>query len=96
MVFTIFTEDQYQCVLEYTVSMNASYSEVEAASKSENFISWVVENATNIEVHSMSDFSSNDFAETIYTNGEGKLAMYYIATGEDAKLLPPYNEDEEY
>ena len=94
MVLYIYAEDQYQCVLEYTVTINASYSEIEAASKSENFISWVVQNASNIEIFSMSDFGSNDFAETIYTNGEGKLAMYNIATEEEAKLLPPYNEDE--
>ena len=89
MVFTIFVEDVSLCVIEYTVTMNASYSEIEEASKSKNFISWVVENATQIETFSMSDFSSNDFTETMHYLGNEKLALYYIANPEEAKLLPP-------
>ena len=70
MVFYIYVETQDLFVIEYKVTMEASYSEIEAASKSENFISWVVENATNIEVFSMSDYSSNDFLETVLWNAD--------------------------
>lgn len=95
MVFIIFAEAQDLSVFEYTVTMEASYSEIEAASKSENFISWVVENATNIEVFSMSDYSSNDFLETVLWNANKKLCLYYIASTEDMKLLPK-EEDRGY
>ena len=95
MVFTIFAEAQDLSVFEYTVTINASYSEIEAASKSENFISWVVQNATSIEVYSMSDYTSNDFLETVLWNGDKKLNLYYIASTEDMKLLPKAEDDEE-
>jgi len=94
MVFTIYAEDAEHFVLEYTVTMNASYSEIEEASKGENFIAWVVENASKIECSQMSDFSSNDFLESILWNGDNKLTTYYVVSGESAKLLPECPEDE--
>lgn len=94
MVFTIFAEDKYGCVIEYTVTMNASYSEIEEASKRENFISWVVANATDIDMTQLSDWSSNDMSETIVWLGNKKLATFYNVFGDEAKLLPQPNEDD--
>ena len=94
MVFTIFTVDQDLSVLEYTVNINATFQEIEEASKCETFIAWVVANATQIDVYSLGDITSNDFAETLHSNGDGKLSVYYVASGDDIKLLPPYDEDE--
>ncbi len=89
MVFYIYVETQDLFVIEYKVTMEASYSEIEAASKSENFISWVVENATDIDPLVMSDMTSNDFIESFTCNGDKKLCLYYIAPKEAMELLPP-------
>lgn len=94
MVFNIYTEDSEQNVQVYTVTMKASYSEVEDASKKENFIKWVVENATSIEGYSISDFTSNDFLETILCDGDKKLATYYIVSGDSNELLLEFLEDD--
>lgn len=93
MVLYIYAETQDLSTFEYTVTINASYSEIEAASKSENFISWVVENATEIEGHSISDFGNSDFGEIIVSNGYRQLALYYVATEEDLKLLPRCDDE---
>ena len=93
MVFTIYAEGADLSAFVYTVTINASYSEIEAASKSENFISWVVENATEIEGHSISDFGNSDFGEIIVSNGYRQLALYYVATEEDLKLLPRCDDE---
>ena len=94
MVFKIYAEDADQNVLEYTVTMKAGYPEIEDASKKENFIKWVVENATSIKGFRISDFTSNDFLETILCDGDKKLATYYIASGDTSKLLLEYLEDD--
>ena len=93
MVFRLFAEKEYG-VLEYTITVNASFSDLEKASKCENFIEWIVANATQIEVSSIGDFTSNDFAEVIHHYGDGKLSVYFIASGDDIGLLPQYDEDE--
>lgn len=94
MVFTIFAVFPDLAVVEYTVSINASFEELENASKYENFIAWVVANATQIDAYSLGDITSNDFAETIHSNGDGKLAVYFVATGDDIELLPPCEDDD--
>ena len=94
MVFKIFAEDSDQNVLEYTVTMKAGYPEIEDASKKESFIKWVVENATSIKGFRISDFTSNDFLETILWNGDKKLSTYYVVSGDSIKLLPKYPEDD--
>lgn len=94
MVFTIFAVSPDLAVVEYTVTIEASYSVLEEASKYENFIAWVVANATQIEACSLGDMTSNDFAETIHSNGDGKLAVYFVASGDDIDLLPPCEEDD--
>ena len=95
MTFTIFAEDAELWVLEYTVTMNASYSEIEDASKGENFIAWVVANAIEIKCSLMGDFTSNDFLETILWNGDKQLSTYYVVSGDSIKLLPKYPEDDQ-
>ena len=94
MVIKIFTEDEDQFVLEYTVTLNAGYAEIEDASKEENFIDWVVENATDISVSQISDYTSNDFLETTLWNADEKLCTYYVAPREKCKALPEYKEDD--
>ena len=93
MVFIIFAEGADLSAFVYTVTINASYSEIEAASKCENFISWVVENATNIEVDTQSDFYNSDFGEHILSEGDQKLALYYVATEKDIELLPKWVDE---
>ena len=78
MIFKIFVEDDNCWVQEYTVTMNASYSEIEDASKKENFISWVVENAVSIEGDFGCDITSNDFLEKICCNGNQLITYYYV------------------
>lgn len=92
--FKIFAEDENQNVVDYTVTMTASYPEVEGASKKEDFIRWVVDNAVSIEGFRISDFSSNDFLETILCDADQKLATYYIASGEAIELLAGYIKDD--
>jgi hypothetical protein len=94
MKFFIYAVSPDLAVVEYTVSINASFQEIENASKYENFIAWVVANATQIEACSLGDMTSNDFAETIHSNGDGKLAVYFVASGDDIDLLPPCEEDD--
>ena len=94
MKFFIYAVSPDLAVVEYTVSINASFQEIENASKCDNFIAWVVANATQIEACSLGDMTSNDFAETIHSNGDGKLAVYFVATGDDIELLPPCEEDD--
>jgi len=92
--FKIFAENEDQNVVEYTIKMNASYSEIEEASKKEHFISWVVDKATSIEGFQISDFTSNDFLETILCDADNKLATYYVASGEDTELLAVYKKED--
>ncbi len=93
MEFTIFAEDANYDVYVYTVSMTASYSEIEEASKKKNFISWVIANATQIECTScIGDFTSNDFLETILWDADKKIVTFFLASGDDIKLLPKYTE----
>ena len=94
MKFFIYAVSPDLAFVEYTVSINASFQEIENASKCDNFIAWVVANATQIEACSLGDMTSNDFAETIHSNGDGKLAVYFVATGDDIELLPPCEEDD--
>ena len=94
MVIKIFAVDPDLAVLEYTVNIIASFQEIENASQCENFIEWVVANATQIDVYPLGDITSNDFAETLHSNGDGKLSIYYVASGDDIKLLPPCEEED--
>ena len=94
MKFFIYAVSPDLAVVEYTVSINASFQEIENASKYENFIASDVATATQIEAGSLGDMTSNDFAETIHSNGDGKLAVYFIASGDDIDLLPPCEEDD--
>ena len=53
-----------------------------------------MENATSIEGYSISDFTSNDFLETILCDGDKKLATYYIVSGDSNELLLEYLEND--